>query len=503
MGSQTASLLRKPAGTRPPPEIAPSSKRLRPDTLAPLVPTSVPMASRGLSAASLTGIPVFASEEGAASSALRLPMQFKLAIGAANDPLESEADAMAAGVMSMGATHSAAPVLRRKCSCGGEKCDKCKEEEGKVQRKATAPVTPVEAPPIVHETLRSSGQPLDASTRAFFEPRFGGDLSGVRVHTDGTAAESARAVNALAYTVGPHVVFGRGQYAPAAQTGRSLLAHELAHVMQQKDIHSGTPRLSRKISVTKPKDKIANPGGGGLVQTNAKTIEDYLTTICPTGSVAVDANSGNVAISTSFCTPAAKAPGAAGGPGPAPAQKSATPTGCGCLCDLVTSAHSWRIIVDDSNWPQTNFDDNDAGLGKKPGGTGGTVTAPSPNSTKLWGAGTAGGAQLNVDPWLVLGHELCGHGWLGDSGKAAGDEALPRGEGGHQDTVARENELRKEHGIDLRGTFKDPDCGESFWRDKADPKKVNWSSYHTVCEAWRAAYNKAHGTSYKITDKIP
>lgn len=89
------------------------------------------------------------------------------------------------------------------------------------------------APPIVHEVLRSPGQPLDADTRAFMEPRFGHGFSHVRVHTDEKAAESARTVNALAYTVGRDVVFGTGQYSPATTHGRALMAHELTHVVQQ------------------------------------------------------------------------------------------------------------------------------------------------------------------------------------------------------------------------------------------------------------------------------
>jgi hypothetical protein len=87
-------------------------------------------------------------------------------------------------------------------------------------------------PPIVHEVLRSPGQPLDPTTRAFMEPRFGHDFSQVRVHTDGRAAESARAVNALAYTAGRAVVFATGRYAPFTARGQSLLTHELAHVVQ-------------------------------------------------------------------------------------------------------------------------------------------------------------------------------------------------------------------------------------------------------------------------------
>jgi len=89
------------------------------------------------------------------------------------------------------------------------------------------------APPIVHEVLRSAGQPLDPATRAYMESRFGHDFSNVRVHSDSQAMASARAVNALAYTVGKDVVFGDGHYRPSSAEGRHLIAHELTHFDQQ------------------------------------------------------------------------------------------------------------------------------------------------------------------------------------------------------------------------------------------------------------------------------
>jgi hypothetical protein len=136
-------------------------------------------------------------------------------------------------------------LLQRQCARGqhtgsGSECEECKQkrEVGLLQRAAIHPSAlspqPSDVPPIVHEVLRSPGQPLDAATRAFMEPRFGHDFSGVRVHTDVKAAESARAVNALAYTVGREVVFGADQYAPQTGVGQQLMAHELTHVMQSK-----------------------------------------------------------------------------------------------------------------------------------------------------------------------------------------------------------------------------------------------------------------------------
>ena len=116
---------------------------------------------------------------------------------------------------------------------------------GILQRRATRQVEPGIAPPIVHEVLRSSGRPLDNETRAFMEPRFGHDFSQVRVHTDDKAAESARAVNARAYTVGQEVVMRPEEYVPTTDAGRRLLAHELVHVVQQQ----GGSQLQAKLRV--------------------------------------------------------------------------------------------------------------------------------------------------------------------------------------------------------------------------------------------------------------
>jgi len=113
-----------------------------------------------------------------------------------------------------------------------------------LQRYSRGAAGPATAPPIVHEVLHSPGSPLDAATRAFFEPGFGHDFSRVRVHTDSKAAESARAVNAVAYTVGRDVVFGAGQYQPHAAGGRRLLGHELTHVVQQ---HCQVPTTQLRV----------------------------------------------------------------------------------------------------------------------------------------------------------------------------------------------------------------------------------------------------------------
>jgi hypothetical protein len=182
---------------------------------------------------------------------------------------------------------SAPAILRRQCACGqhtvaGERCQTCSEKQSAFHHHKNDQSSE-SVPPIVHGALSSSsGRPLDASVQrsmaGYFGEGFGGvpvrsvnttnlrlgsphdrheqeaerfadatvrevppssnhgrgaDLSGVRVHTDERAGESARAVNALAYTVGNNIVFGSGQYSPHTLSGKRLLAHELTHVMQQ------------------------------------------------------------------------------------------------------------------------------------------------------------------------------------------------------------------------------------------------------------------------------
>jgi hypothetical protein len=115
--------------------------------------------------------------------------------------------------------------------------------KGVLQRRAVNQSGPAGAPPIVHEVLRSPGRPLDPATRAYMEPRFGRDFSRIRVHTDGRAADSARAIHASAFTSGCNIVFGADRYKPKTSIGKGLLAHELTHVVQQGSLDTlSTPK---------------------------------------------------------------------------------------------------------------------------------------------------------------------------------------------------------------------------------------------------------------------
>jgi hypothetical protein len=135
-------------------------------------------------------------------------------------------------------------LIQRDCgcsTCAGAKHpdhDLNREPSG-LQRRSAGEAATSAVPPVVHEVLGSAGQPLDGSTRAFMEPRFGRDLQHVRIHNDAKASVSAKAVSALAYTVGQDIVFAEGQHRPASQEGQRLLAHELAHTVQQAGASPG------------------------------------------------------------------------------------------------------------------------------------------------------------------------------------------------------------------------------------------------------------------------
>jgi hypothetical protein len=147
-------------------------------------------------------------------------------------------------------------ILQRKCeTCGqhtiaSEECQGCKNKGLNLQRWAASQTELVEVPQIVHEVLNSPGQPLDSHTRGFMESRFSHDFNQVRVHTDSKAAESARTVNALAYTTNHNIVFAAGQYKPQTNHGNKLLVHELTHVIQQEKYPQ---RLQAKLAIAEIK----------------------------------------------------------------------------------------------------------------------------------------------------------------------------------------------------------------------------------------------------------
>ena len=178
-------------------------------------------------------------------------------------------------------------LLQPKCATcsqytlvGGERTQ-CQKKRSPLQRRSTNQAEPSEVPPIVHEVLRSSGKPLDSITCVLMESRFGQNFSQVQVHADTRAAESARAVNALAYTIGNTVVFGSGKYFPSSLKGLHLLAHKLARVVQQQHTGTGIQAEQRAGAaaeqVTRGKSVASSALGGAPVGLNTAPDDDKLS----------------------------------------------------------------------------------------------------------------------------------------------------------------------------------------------------------------------------------
>ena len=171
--------------------------------------------------------------------------QPKLTINQPNDVYEQEADAMADRVMRMpinkNENHFFKPVSINSIQ---RKCAECEEEEKLQMKSEGGDVAGMTAPNIVHDVINSDGQPLDVGTRGFMESRFGYDFGNVQIHNDSLAHRSSAGINALAYTHGNHVVFGAGQYQPESYSGKQLLAHELVHVVQQKNNKNSLQRYT-------------------------------------------------------------------------------------------------------------------------------------------------------------------------------------------------------------------------------------------------------------------
>jgi hypothetical protein len=169
-------------------------------------------------------------------------------VGPVNDPLEKEADAVADRVMRMPAP---GPVSPCPGGCSGHKGRRrvaADAEHELVRRRAGDGLTGTAVDTSTAravESRRGSGSPLPAASRRFFEPRFGTDLSALRVHDDPASAELALRVNAKAFTIGQDIYFGPGRWAPGTADGDRLLAHEISHSLQQRPpVRPGVGRRS-------------------------------------------------------------------------------------------------------------------------------------------------------------------------------------------------------------------------------------------------------------------
>lgn len=372
-------------------------------------------------------------------------------------------------------------TVQRKCACGGSggsgrDCPECQRKR-MLQRRVAGGSKPATVPPIVRDVLRSPGEPLDSAARAFFEPRFGHDFSRVRVHTDNGAAQSAAAVNAKAYTLGNQVAFGAGEYSPSTERGRHLLAHELAHVVQQSELNTAltdvqvgptgdaaekeADRFAEAVIRSEshrapPKRFPAMLRRTVIVNPPASTAEilGYFNTICP-GNFAVTGQ--NI---SEHCS-------------------ASTTQGCECLCDVAHDpSRTYTINVQPAavgTEPKTLHDGTNATV---PSISVWPQTAPGPNPTVTmvaasspveFGSFAPDGHAEWAEGWRILEHELCGHARLGGGDGPIGDRP------NHDATIDTENAIAAEHGRPARGHYNDlPRQGESFFNPAGNRSKVKF-----------------------------
>jgi hypothetical protein len=313
------------------------------------------------------------------------------------------------------------------------KCDACAEEDDKIQRKAdeeliqkkSVDATAAEADGAVNNI--SGGDPLPASVRNFFEPRFGYDFSGVRIHTGSPAAESAHALNARAYTRGKDIVFGEGQFAADSSAGQKLLAHELTHVVQQS-AGRVQPRSVQRAVLVDPEDARSE-------------MLDLFKFLCPSGGFSLAKN-----LIMSTC------PNMSG-------------PSCECLCNVTRDQNRVYSInvqnADRNNRLEVMHDGvskriPDASISPQTlGGTNPQITMTRASSAMEFAGFSPGCTPVWLPNWRILGHELCGHGRLNQT--YSGDRG-DRKE--HDATIETENKIAAEHGGAARGKYDDPRQGE-------------------------------------------
>lgn len=344
------------------------------------------------------------------------------------------------------------------------------------------------------------GSSLPDNTLTNMNCIFGADFSKVKIHHDKESARMNQELNAQAFAHGTDIYFSEGNYSPGMKEGKRLLVHELTHVMQQRN--AGSKMISRKVSVENPTTNIPNPSGTGLVQTNEVTVLDYLFQLCPDTDIMVSSGIVNL-LDNGFCLSTVKQKD---GSFKSPAAVSKHPVSCECICEMITDPLQ-NIVI--------RIDDSSKGNAFTSSGAGGAIiSVPSPNMNTHDVRGSSG-KTISSPHFIVLGHELCGHHWLSKRGSRERENLQNASRGGHDPAIKRENLIRTEHGLEKRGTFRDPCCGilESTDQDLKKPsgkcgdifekqKDVKGTVAHE-CKHWREEYNKLNGTNFSTDDAIP
>jgi len=378
----------------------------------------------------------------------------KLKIGAPNDKYEQEADRVADQVMRMreprpnsslaglsqeNSGNPSAGIIQRVCAS-------CAEDKELVQMKTNGNATPEVTLAIssaIH-SMQGGGQSLSRSERNFFEPRFGVDFSGVRVHSDNTAVQMNKEVNSQAFTVGNDIYFDSGRYSSGSGDGKQLLAHELTHVVQQGSKNQNIPNIQRRVRV--------DPDTAAVNE-----ILGYFGHLCP-GSWS---NTGQIITGNA---------------------NSVNNQSCTCVEDVVNDPNRiYTIQVDPvrnirppasvyngilyNGQPEPNLPYPSSGPRTEPGPNPLIHMPPSAGSAIDFGSFNTGGNAVHADNWRILAHELCGHARL-NQGYTGGKGDRPE----HNSTINTENQIAGEHGGPPRGMYNDRRQGESYHRLGSNPK---------------------------------
>jgi hypothetical protein len=258
-------------------------------------------------------------------------------------------------------------LLQRKCACGGSpgadgECAECQKKPLDLRKKGDSGRSASSVPSIVHQTLGSPGRSLDAGTRTLMESRLGHDFSRVRIHDDAPAAESARAVGALAYTVGSDVTFAAGRFSPGSIAGRRLLAHELTHVAQQASGRAGNlQRDAGEDAGADPLEAEAEEAEDLLADEAEEESDDELEDLSGPIALADGKGKGKTAGKGKGKGKAkGKGKGKAAKAGPSFSAKMTSPTGCVPTTGTGSTRTSSSAITID--WERDNKDDGEITL---------------------------------------------------------------------------------------------------------------------------------------------
>ncbi len=392
-------------------------------------------------------------------------------------------------------TPAGMPGAAKSCECGA--CADCREAGPASPAARRGALDSASPPAMVREARQAPGRALDAPTRRAMELRFGHDFGKVRIHADADAAQAAQSMAAHAYTIGDDIFFAPNAFDPQSRAGLDLLAHELAHVVQQegagsrggdervataashhekaadesaREVAAGrhvppldktTPSVQRRLVVDagssltiaggRPLTNLvaADPAASLSAFERLDMMDRVIAALCPSfavdkGAAAGPAGSGEVAAKGAQSL------------GPDPLAAGTHATGCCCLNILVNATDTWTIHISQLVSSFT-----------RPAGSGGDIVLPSEHAPLDWGSYTARGVPAFQGLVPTAGHELCGHAALMQIG-AHPSAANRLSSDVHDPTVRIENAISSEQGVaasQLRGLAgSGPHRGESVDR---------------------------------------